>query len=157
MFEVSPRKIKGKNVFRARETLAVKYLLQRSIKKHGILTPLCCHLKHGQLYCYSGFRRLAAARRLGLKTVPVRLDSKLLEQLYLNPASVIWVAIEAYSIDSIAYALGWTNQEVKELLCQNKPTGRQAAKKAHRKKERRKAKRNPEVAPKYRRYDGYVT
>lgn len=31
------------------------------------------------------------------------------------------------------------------------------AKKRHRRKERRKAKINPEVAPKYRKYDGWIT
>ncbi len=56
--------------------------LLRSVKMHGIRTPLIAGKHDGSLQLIQGFRRLECARELGLKTVPVVLsDADPLENL----------------------------------------------------------------------------
>lgn len=67
-------KLKVKKGFNPRETLGDLSDLTGQIKVGGVREPLeCCPIDGGKAEVIDGHRRLAVARQLGLKTVPVML------------------------------------------------------------------------------------
>ena len=57
--------------------------LLQSIARHGVLTPIVARSTEDGLQLVSGFRRLAAARQLGLSEVPLRRVVGPLDELFL--------------------------------------------------------------------------
>lgn len=140
MLQVEIRKVlRANRGIRMPESKADKRVIDTSIKKLGIVNALRCNLWRGKFYCTDGRRRLASARRLGLKYVPVVVGSKLLEQLYLMPVSTIWAAIEIYSVNQIGELLGWTNDRVKGAIRNVTTTAHDRSKRDRRKPTRKPA------------------
>jgi ParB/RepB/Spo0J family partition protein len=58
--------------------------LAKSIKRHGVLQPITVRAKGNRYVVVMGFRRLAAARHLGLETIPAVVETAPLEETILR-------------------------------------------------------------------------
>lgn len=94
--------------------------LAQSIKEHGVLQPLLAHREGSAFILDDGERRLRAAKRAGLASVPVIVDPRELEvaailqrQLVTNCQRQDLKAIEtATAIESLMKVTRWTQGEV---------------------------------------------
>lgn len=94
--------------------------LTQSIAECGILQPLLVRREGGNFVCLDGERRLRAARRAGLTTVPVIVDDRelspfevTLRQLVVNTQREDLTPVErAKAIASLIKESGWTGAEL---------------------------------------------
>lgn len=94
--------------------------LAQSIKEQGVLQPLLAHREGSSFVLDDGERRLRAARRVGLSTVPVIVDPRelnaaavLQRQLVANCQRQDLSAMEkATSIEALMAQTGWCQAEV---------------------------------------------
>lgn len=104
--------------------------LAQSIREHGILQPLLAHREGSKLVLDDGHRRLAAAKRLGLATVPAIVDPRQLEapeviqrQLVCNCQRTDLLPIEkARAIDQLIRTTGWSAKDTAAKLGMTPPT-----------------------------------
>lgn len=121
MIQVSPLKIRLPKInFRPFNTPTDA--LAESIKAVGMVNPITCFIKDGKLTVRDGSLRLRAARKIGLKKVPVSLGSGSLERLYgLRPTDTeyqkrLWIALEEHSLTTISNTFGVSVANLKRRL-----------------------------------------
>lgn len=120
MIEVSPFHVRLRKCdFRHTRDSKV---LRDSIKAMGMVNAIHCFVADGKFTVRDGNMRVRAARKLGLKKIPICLDSRFIENLYvkgLSPAEYrrrMWIALEVHSLTQIANALGLKISEIKTVL-----------------------------------------
>ncbi len=97
--------------------------LRRSVKAHGIVSPLIVEEKDGKFLLVDGERRLRVAQELGLKEIPITVISskdpagRLVEQFHIQEMHEGWTPVEkAMVISGLTDELGKSFIEVCELL-----------------------------------------
>lgn len=121
MIQVSPRKIRMPRI-RLRPFNTTIDALAMSIKQMGMVSPITCFISGGKLTVRDGSLRLRAARKIGLKKVPVSLGSRSLERLYgLRPTDTeyqkrLWIALEEHSLMAIGNVFGVSVANLKRRL-----------------------------------------
>lgn len=97
--------------------------LEESIRKQGVLVPLAVEKQNGQYLIIDGERRYRAAKKLGLKTLPIVVHQKtdnfgrMVARFHLQEQHTNWSAFDkARAINSIKTSTDLTEGDIANLL-----------------------------------------